>query len=74
MGFPHAQADPLALGVDVQDVDLDNLAGGEHVFGLGYMFVGYLGNVDQARKMWQEILKTVPNYEAAQKNLERYPG
>ncbi len=33
-----------------------------------------LGNVDQARKMWQEILKTAPNYEAAQKNLERYPG
>lgn len=32
-----------------------------------------LGNVDKARQIWQEILKTAPTYEAAQKNLDRYP-
>ncbi len=33
-----------------------------------------LGNVEKARQIWLDILKTAPTYEAAQKNLERYPG
>lgn len=33
-----------------------------------------LGNVAAAREIWLEILKSAPNYEPAQKNLERYPG
>ncbi len=31
-----------------------------------------LGNLGRARQIWQEILKSAPNYEPAQKNLERY--
>src|SRR5690349_20753848 len=44
----HAEADALALPVDVEDLDFDFLADGDHLGRVGHPPVGHVGDVEQA--------------------------
>src|SRR3954449_9217895 len=43
----HAQADPLSLPVDIEDLDLDFLTDGDHFGGVGHPTVRHVGDVQQ---------------------------